>query len=222
MERNDDISTLNRSEKNESIDNLENSNTQVETDNNNDHDHTEETSNESNAKSDGSWYIVQAIFRSKLNVNKLIDKIFHNSNDEEIEDVYIPTVIERIWKKNAVQPTKVETCVMPGYIFIKSTSALNIHSVLTKADVNFRKITPIAETEIINMKQKFSEEQTNMQITNYKIGDLVRISQAPFNGLQGVIESIEYDKEQVKVSVSMFGRQTPVNLTFAQIDKVGR
>jgi transcriptional antiterminator NusG len=80
--------------------------------------------------------------------------------------------------------------------------------------------TPMRDSEaenILNMME--SRQEKPRPKFNFERGDEVRVIDGPFSGFNGVVEEVNYDKGKLKVSVSIFGRQTPVELDFVQVDK---
>jgi len=79
--------------------------------------------------------------------------------------------------------------------------------------------TPVSEEEMRIIKKKMGVEEPKYKI-DFKIGESVKITDGPFTGLEGVIDEIDQERGKVKVLVSMFGRETPVNLDFLQVKRL--
>jgi transcriptional antiterminator NusG len=78
--------------------------------------------------------------------------------------------------------------------------------------------TPMSKEEVDRLKKRMGVKEPKYQI-DFKVGDLVKITDGALKGFEGKIDEVDQDKGKIKVSVNMFGRETPVNLDFLQVKK---
>ena len=172
------------------------------------------------------WYVVQVYTGFESRVDQVIKEESEKRGLlDKIEKIYIPT--EKVLEiKNGTKVEKVKN-YFPGYLFIKMQMDNNLLYVIR----NINKVsgfigmngdpTPISEEEIqkiINKTKEASENPRNA--IKFEVGNQVRVSDGPFASFSGTIEEIDEDKQKVKVSVMIFGRATPVNLEFDQIERI--
>lgn len=167
------------------------------------------------------WYVVHTYSGYENSVETdLRNMIENNSLQEYIFDIKIPVeddIVERNGKKKVIQRKK-----FPSYVFIKMIYTDHIWFMVTRT----RGVTsfvgsagrPIALTgeEI----RRIGLETVTIEDFDIKEGDDVRIVNGALENFIGVVESISAERQKVKVIVAMFGRQTPVELDFAQVEKL--
>ena len=122
--------------------------------------------------------------------------------------------------------TKKESKYFPGYVLLKVELTKQIYHLIK----NLQKVsgflgsgdkpTPISDTEIQRILGQVSENADNQKsVINFEIGEKVKVCDGPFASFNGLIEEIDEEKSRLKVSVSIFGRPTPVDLEFNQVEK---
>ncbi|GGI85988.1 transcription termination/antitermination protein NusG [Polymorphobacter multimanifer] len=173
------------------------------------------------------WYIIHAYsgFENKVR-EAILAEATRKGLDVFIESVEVPaeTVTEVVkGKKRAVERKS-----MPGYVLAKLDMTDDIYHLVknTPKVTGFlgqqNKPQPISETEAARMLNTKTEETPAAKIkrkANFEIGDQVRVLDGPFASFNGLVEEIDFDHGRVKVSVSIFGRATPVELGFEQVEK---
>lgn len=171
------------------------------------------------------WYIVHTYSGFEQRVEQTIREMMRTGQDEgHIEEVVMPTekVVEMVKGERKTSTRK----FYPGYIMIKMVLTDNtwhlIQSIprVTGFVGGKNRPTPMRDSEaqnILNMME--SRQEKPRPKFNFERGDEVRVIDGPFSGFNGVVEEVNYDKGKLKVSVSIFGRQTPVELDFVQVDK---
>lgn len=167
------------------------------------------------------WYVVHTYSGYENKVKTNIEKIVENhSMQDAILDVQVPLeeVIEiKDDKKKVVLRKK-----FPGYVLIKMIMSDETWYIVrnTRGVTGFvgpaSKPVPLTEEEIEAMGV-----ETQVVVLSYEAGDTVKIKYGPLENFTGVIEEISMEKKKVKVIVSMFGRETPVELEFNQVELVG-
>ena len=178
------------------------------------------------AQEAGHWYILHTYSGFEQRVEQMIRELMRSGQDQGcIHDVVVPTekVIEL--GKNGQKRTTTRK-FYPGYVMVRMTMTdLSWHQVQ-----NIPKVTGFVggknrpapmgpgEAERILSLMETRQEQPRPKF-DFAHGDEVRVIDGPFGGFNGVVEEVNYDKGKLKVCVSIFGRQTPVELDFIQVTK---
>ena len=166
------------------------------------------------------WYILHTYSGYESLVKKSIEQMVENGNLQDvILDIKIPTetlIEDRNGKKKAY-----EAKVMPCYVFIKLVYSSQLWFMLT----NTRGVTgfvgpngkawPLEEEEVKRLR--LEERGVNFDMV---VGDNVTVVSGPFEGLVGVIKSIDEPHQKAQVMLNMFGRETAVDMDFVQIEKI--
>lgn len=165
------------------------------------------------------WYVVYTYSGYENKVKVTLEKMVENRGiQDKIQEIIIP-MEEEIEIKDGKQKTSIKK-VFPGYVLIKMIMTdetwyivKNIKGVFNFVGVG-EKPLPLTEKE---MQSLGIEDVVNL---DFEVGDTVRIITEPFYNYSATIEEIFKDKKRVKVKVSMFGRETTVDLEFYQIQKI--
>ena len=173
-----------------------------------------------------NWYIVQSYSSFENKVAQLIKEEAEKAKiSEKIEEIIVPTHdITEVKRGKRVQRKKK---YFPGYVLIKSEMDNNIYHMIKgiKKVSGFLgyKGTPVPvsdkEVEKILGQIKDGVAQPGSSI-EYNIGEKVQVIDGPFASFNGLVEEIDEDKSRLKVSVSIFGRPTPVDLEYHQVEKI--
>ena len=169
------------------------------------------------------WYVIHTYSGHENKVKATIEKAVANRGMEDlIQDVAVPVedVVEDKNGKEKIRQRK----VFPGYVLIKMIVTdeswyvvRNTKGVTGFVGPNSKPVALTAE-EVENMGV---EKQKSFDlVVDFSIGDKIQVSGGPFDGFAGTIEEINHDKKHAKVNISMFGRETPVELEFYQVKKV--
>lgn len=166
------------------------------------------------------WYVVHTYSGYENKVKTDLEKTIKN---RELEDFFFEIIVpmeEQIEIKDGKRKTNLKK-VFPGYVLIKMIVTEESWYIVR----NTRGVTgfvgsgtepiPLTSEEIRNMG--FEETVVNV---NYDVNDSVKVINGPLEGFVGTVEEINKEKNKVKVIVSMFGRETPVELEFAQVEKI--
>ena len=175
---------------------------------------------------DARWYVVNVHSGSEKKVAESIkEQAVIKKMDDKILDVMIPTE-EVVEIKKGAKVTS-ERKFFPGYILVKMIMTDDAwHLIKNNPNVsNFlgsrNKPYPITEAEaqriITQMQEGIERPQT---VVSFEIGEQVRVCDGPFASFVGLVEEVDPEKARVKVSVSIFGRSTPVELEFNQVEKI--
>lgn len=172
------------------------------------------------AEAESRWYVVHTYSGYENKVKANIEKIVENRGmQDQIHEVSVP-VQEVVEVKNGQKKT-VQRKIFPGYVLIKMFMNEDTWYVVrnTRGVTSFvgpgSKPVPLTDAEVYAMGIGGEVENLNVEL-----GDSVRVASGPFANSVGVIQEINTNKRTVVVSLSIFGRETPVELDFAQIDKI--
>ena len=173
-----------------------------------------------------NWYIVQAYSGFEKKVVELIkEELKKNKLEENLGEILVPT--HQVTEVKKGKRTKKEKKYFPGYVLIKIELTKQIYHLIK----NLQKVSgflgskgipvPVSDKEIEKILGQIKDGVAQSKSTiDYSVGEKVQVVDGPFASFSGMIEDIDEDKSRVKVSVSIFGRPTPVDLEFNQIEKV--
>jgi transcription termination/antitermination protein NusG len=175
------------------------------------------------------WYIIHAYSGFE---NKVRDSIMAEAGrlglKELVEEVEVPT--EKVTEIRRGKKVTSDKKFFPGYVLAKLAMNDDVYHLVK----NTPKVTgflgpngkpqPITEAEaarILNTKDEAAAAAPKQKISvDYEIGDSVKVLDGPFASFNGLVEELDFDRSRVKVSVSIFGRATPVELEFEQVERV--
>jgi transcription termination/antitermination protein NusG len=172
------------------------------------------------------WYAVQAFSGMEKSVKAGIeDRIARSEIQDQFGDILVP-VEEVIEMKSGVKKIS-ERRLYPGYVLVQmSMSDESWHLVKSTPRVtafiggSAQKPTPIKDKEVEIILQRMDDSKSNpTQKMTFEKGESVRVVDGPFKDFSGNVEEINYEKSKLRVSVVIFGRATPVELDFSQIEK---
>lgn len=170
------------------------------------------------------WYVIHTYSGHENKVAATLkQKIKASSLENSILDIMVPTQ-EKIEVREGKKVTLQEK-IFPGYILVKmKLNDETWHTVRSTAGVTSfvgigNKPTPLSDAEV-NAIQKFSELEAPTYKAAFTLGEAVRIVDGPFAEFLGTVDEINEEKGKVKVLVSIFGRETPVELDFLQVTKI--
>ena len=172
-----------------------------------------------------NWYIVQTFSGFEQKVAESLKDIVQNNNlSDKIDDVLVPMhEVTEVKRGKRVQRKKK---YFPGYVLIKSEMDNNIYHMIK----GIKKVsgflgskgipTPVSEQEIEKILGQIKDGIAQPKSTvDYSVGEKVQVIDGPFASFNGLVEDIDEEKSRLKVSVSIFGRPTPVDLEYNQVEK---
>ena len=164
------------------------------------------------------WYVAHTYSGYENKVKMDIEKTVENRNMQNLFfDVLVPT--EEVVEQKGDEKKVVTRKIYPGYVFVKMIMTDESWYVVrnTRGCTGFvgpgSKPVPLTEEEVARM----GVEVRTVDI-DFAVGDTIRVTDGPLDGFTGVVEEINTEKQLVKLRVSMFGRETPVELEFSQVE----
>jgi len=169
------------------------------------------------------WYVVHCYSGYENKVRHAIEQRTETMDmEDKIFDVIVPTE-EEIEIKDGKRRT-VERRVFPGYVLVQMIMDEDSWYVVrnTPGVTGFvgmgNKPTPLSEAEVVQIMRRMEADAPSVKVS-FKPGERVRIIDGPFNDIPGTVEEIDMERAKVRVMVSFFGRETPVELDFLQVEK---
>lgn len=172
------------------------------------------------------WYVVQAYSGFELKVKKALEeRIVLERLEDKFGQILVPT--EEVVEIRAGQKRKSERKFFPGYVLVQMDMddeswhlVKNVPRVLGFIGGTSDRPAPISEKEAQAILQKVEETTDQPKPkTLFEAGEVVRVTDGPFADFNGVVEEVNYEKSRLRVAVLIFGRSTPVELEFSQVEK---
>jgi len=172
------------------------------------------------------WYVVHVYsgFETKIE-QQIKEQAAQSGLGEQLEEVLVPT--EQVMEVRRGQKINTEHKFFPGYVLVKMDLTDDAwHLVKNTPKVtgflgSKNRPSPISEAEAIRiLKQNQEGVERAWPAVLFEIGEQVRVADGPFTSFNGTVEEVDEDKGRLKVSVSIFGRSTPVELEYGQVEKV--
>ncbi|XPF96450.1 transcription termination/antitermination protein NusG [Colwellia sp. RE-S-Sl-9] len=171
------------------------------------------------------WYVVQAFSGYEGRVQKtLIEHIEINGLEDKFGQILVPT--EEIVEMRAGQKRKSSRKFFPGYVLVQMAMdeeawhlVKSVPRVLGFIGGTSDRPAPITQKEADRILQRLEDTDKPKPKTLFEPGEVIRVIDGPFADFNGVVEELDYEKNRIKVSVLIFGRSTPVDLEFGQVEK---
>jgi len=175
---------------------------------------------------DMKWYVMQVYsgFERKV-AESIMEQAKQSHLSDKIEEVLVPT--EEVVEMRRGSKVKAERKFFPGYVLVKMEMTDETWHLVkdTPKVTGFLggrgRPAPISEDEAKRIMSQVKEgiERPKPSVT-FEIGEQVRVCDGPFNSFNGMVEDVDEEKARLKVSVSIFGRATPVELEYSQVEKL--
>ena len=172
------------------------------------------------------WYVVHAYSGYENHVKRsLEERIKRSGMDEKFGDILVPT--EEVVEMREGQKRKSDRKFFPGYVLVQMEMddetwhlVKDVPRVMGFIGGTADRPAPISDREanaILDRVQEGAEKPRPKVL--FEPGEVVRITEGPFNDFNGVVEEVDYEKSRLRVAVLIFGRSTPVELEFGQVEK---
>jgi len=176
------------------------------------------------ASREKQWYVIHTYsgYENKVKAN-LERRVESMGMGDKIFRIVVPTEEELEYKDGKRKITKKK--IYPGYVMVEMIMSDDSWAVVrnTPGVTGFvgsgSRPIPLQEKEVATILRHMGLEEPRPRI-DYNIGESVRVIRGPFENFSGVVEGINLEKGKLKVKVSMFGRETPVELDFSQVEKI--
>jgi len=175
------------------------------------------------------WYVVRAVSGQENKIKSYIETdIARLGLSDYVEQVLVPT--EKVVQIRNGKKVNKERNYFPGYIMIKANLSGEVPHIIRSITnvIGFLGETkggdpvPLRTSEVNRMLGKVDElsVQSENVVIPYKIGETIKVIDGPFNGFNGSIEKVNEEKRKLEVMVKIFGRKTPLELSYMQVEKV--
>src|SRR5512139_3628747 len=172
------------------------------------------------------WYVVQAYSGFEHQVKRLLQEhVTREGMQDKFGQILVPT--EEVVEMRDGQKRKSERKFFPGYVLVQMEMddatwhlVKNVPKVLGFIGGSSDKPAPLSDKEAQNIMRRIQEgvDKPRPKVL-YEPGEVVRVKEGPFNDFNGVVEEVNYEKNRLRVAVLIFGRSTPVELEFGQVEK---
>lgn len=178
------------------------------------------------SKGNKRWYVVHAYSGMEKSVRKaLLERIARSGMQDQFGDILVPT--EEVVEVKNGQKAVTERRFFPGYVLVEmDMTDESWHLVKNTAKVTgfvggkANRPTPISPKEVEKIMAQMQEGvEKPRPKTLFEVGEMVRVKEGPFTDFNGNVEEVNYEKSRLRVSVTIFGRATPVELEFGQVEK---
>ena len=178
-----------------------------------------------NEKVSLKWYIVKTKANCEAKAREAIRRIVYDRHlESQVGDILIPEkeVIEVVKGKKVTRSKK----IYPGYVFVQMNLTNNLWYLIKSVSnvVNFvgsqGQPVEVPLEQVQSITHQIEKDMENPEVkVSFTTGEYVKVIDGPFNSFSGVVEEVNHEKARVKVSVSIFGRPTPVELDFSQVHR---
>ncbi len=180
-------------------------------------------------KNTKKWYVVRSVSGQENKIKAYIESEITRLNLEDyIEQILVPT--EKVIQIRDGKKISKERVYFPGYIIVNANLAGEVPHIIKSINgvIGFLGETkggdpvPLRQSEVNRMLGKVDElaiEDDNLNIP-FVIGETIKVIDGPFNGFNGTVEKINEEKRKLEVMVKIFGRKTPLELSYMQVEKV--
>ena len=171
------------------------------------------------------WYSVSVLsnFEKKI-AEQIRTAVVEAGLEEQIEEVLVPT--EEVIEVRRGKKVTTERRFMPGYVLVRMEMSDRGYHLIS----SINRVTgflgpqgrpmPMRDVEVNQILNRVQEgEDAPRTLISFEIGERVKVNDGPFEGFDGMIEQVDDDHQRLKVAVSIFGRETPVELEFTQVSK---
>jgi len=172
------------------------------------------------------WYVVRAVSGSEKKVKQYIEnEVARLSLQDSVSQVLIP--VEKVFQIRKGKKVTKERNFFPGYILVEAALDSEIEHIIKNVPGvlgflgNKGEAVPMRQNEVNRILGKVDElaDKGEEMFETFLVGESVRVIDGPFNSFSGVIEEVNEERKKLKVMVKIFGRKTPLELSFMQVEK---
>jgi len=173
-----------------------------------------------------NWYVVHTYSQFEKNVSRaLAERIIREGMQEQFGQILVP--VEEVVELKGGQKSISERKFFPGYVLVEMEMTddswhlvKNTPKVTGFLGGSAMRPTPISEKEVQTIMDQMQAgvEKPKPKVL-FEVGEVVRVKDGPFTDFTGMVEEVNYDKNKIRVAVTIFGRATPVELEFGQVEK---
>ena len=170
------------------------------------------------------WYAIQTHSGSELSVKRALEKLADEMANDKIEQVLVPT--EDLIEVKKGKKSVIERPLYPAYAFAKIDLDTAIwHRIQSMPKVGrfigeSKKPTPLAKKDIDAILDKVNNRAAAKPKVSFEEGEMLRIKEGPFANFNGIVEDFDMAAGMIKLNVSIFGRNTPVEISYTQVERV--
>lgn len=180
-------------------------------------------------KSTKKWYVIRSISGKENKIKEYIEsEIARLDLQDYVEQILVPT--EKVIQIRNGKKTTKERVFIPGYIMVQASLVGEVPHVIKSingvigflGEVKGGDPVPLRQSEVNRLLGKVDELSVQDENVNipYIIGETIKVIDGPFNGFNGAVEKINEEKRKLEVMVKIFGRKTPLELSYMQVEKV--
>ena len=181
------------------------------------------------AKPETKWYVLRVVSGKERKVKEYLDKdILRSGWQDLIKQIFLP--MEKVYKVQNGKKVMREKNYFPGYVMIEANLIGEIPHIIKSisgvigflGEVKGGDPVPLRLSEVNRMLGKVDELAVNTDTRSipFNLGETIKVIDGPFNGFNGTVEKINEEKRKLEVMVKIFGRKTPLELSFMQVEKV--
>ncbi len=175
------------------------------------------------------WYVVRAVSGQENKIKSYIEtEISRFGYSDYVEEVLVPT--EKVIQIRAGKKINKERVYFPGYIMVKANLTGEVPHIIRSitnvigflGETKGGEPVPLRQSEVNRMLGKVDElaVQSDNVVIPFTLGETIKVIDGPFNGFNGTIEKINEEKRKLEVMVKIFGRKTPLELSYMQVEKI--
>ncbi|MCK5111541.1 MAG: transcription termination/antitermination protein NusG [Arcobacteraceae bacterium] len=171
-----------------------------------------------------NWYAIQTHSGSELAIKRALDKLSEEMNDGKIEQVLVPT--EDLIEIKKGTKIIVERPLYSAYVFAKIDLDTALwHAIQSMPKVGrfigeSKKPTPLSDKDVQQILDKVEKREAPKPKVSFEEGEMVRIKDGSFANFNGIVESFDLTSGMLKLNVVIFGRNTPVEISYVQVERV--
>jgi len=170
------------------------------------------------------WYAIQTHSGSELSVKRALEKLAEEMGNDRISEVLVPT--EDLIEVKKGKKSIIEKPIYPAYAFAKLDLDTALwHRIQSMPKVGrfigeSKKPTPLSDKDIELILEKVQKRAAPKPKVSFEKGEMVRINEGPFANFNGMVEDFDLGSGVLKLNVSIFGRNTPVEISYTQVERV--